>query len=381
MIGVEGQYVIAFNIGSFQDAIDQNNLASFKLIEEAGNVLPMFEVLFATTNTDLVELLSEGNPISVSIGRTTETMKEASLVILNCDKSRLGDGSFVIRVTGFLNAMAYLMNKKVSSKRATSMDAIKEIADKYFYTDITSKSNDESFWLQQTISDRDFINHIWFHSWIEGSVPMIGITSGGDFIIRDLKTLASKDTPDWRFVGTPQQEIDVSYGGGHRDVSPSGFMNTLGAYGKSMIVRNSTTGEFKNLVTEPLEPVLSQSPSLNRQKEVEPNISAIVEISENVHEHYWDAYNQNISTLASLSSSQIVITIVNDFRPFKLLDLVFYKEDKITMSKGDSKEATEHSSGLYIITKIANVIKGNILSTFVYMTRETMNNLRGEDLR
>ena len=124
MIGVDGQYVLTFNIGDFQDAIDQNNLSSFKLIEEAGNVLPMFEVLFTTYNEHLVETLNEGNPLSVSIGRTTESMKEASLVILNADRGRMGDGSFGVKITGFFDAMDYLTNRKVSSKRATSIDAI-----------------------------------------------------------------------------------------------------------------------------------------------------------------------------------------------------------------------------------------------------------------
>lgn len=379
MIGVEGQYVLTFNIGEFQDAIDQNNLASFKLIEEAGNVLPMFEVLFTTYNEHLVETLNEGNPLSVSIGKTTESMKEASLVILNSDKGRMGDGSFAVKITGFLDAMDYLTNRKVSSKKATSVDAIRDIATKYFNMDITCKSSDESFWLQQTITDRDFINHIWFHSWIEDSCPMVGITASGDFIMRDLKSLADKDTPDWRFVTTPQQEIDVTYCGGHTDVNPSGFMNRLGAYGKSMVVRDSTTGTFSNLVTEPLDPVLAQSANVDKQKKVDPRMSTMVEISENVHPHFWDAYNQNIATLASLSSSQICLKVVNEFHPFKLLDLCFYKEDRITMKKGDSKEATEHSSGYYIVTRIANVIKGNTLATFVNMTRETMNNIRGQD--
>lgn len=379
MIGVEGQYVLTFNIADFQDAIDQDNLASFKLIEEAGNVLPMFEVVFTTTNLILVETLTEGNTLNMSIGKTQESMREAELTILSAERTRVGDGSFALKITGFYNAMAYLTNKKVSSKRGTSIDTIKEIASSYFTTDITVTSDDSSFWLQQTISDRDYVNNIWFHSWVPDSCPMIGISSAGDFIMRDLKSLASKDTPDWRFVTTPQQDIDVVYTGNHIDVSPSGFMNRLGAYGKSMTVRNSTDGSFETLTTEPMQPILTQSANLNRQKSVEPKISSIVEISENVHPKYWEAYNHNIATLSSLSTNQIALTIVNDFRPFKLLDLAFYKEDKITMTHGELKEATEHSSGYYIITKIANVLIHNSMATFVYLTRETMNNIRGEE--
>ena len=91
MIGVEGQYIFRFSIGEFEDFISNDDLVYFNLIEEAGNVLPTFELTFTSANEKLLSTLNEGNILQVSFGRELDHLIDVELIISKNNSNRAGE--------------------------------------------------------------------------------------------------------------------------------------------------------------------------------------------------------------------------------------------------------------------------------------------------
>lgn len=380
MIGIEGQYVLQISIGGHTDCIAPEDLILFKLIEEAGNLLPMFEIIFNTNTKEMLEYMNEGQSFDISIGQTKDLLRDMTVCIVTANTERTGNESFLIHLTGFLNKMPYLTNRKVSSKKGKSTEVLSKIlSDNGFNPDIQSETDDDMFWLQNTITDRDFITKIWLHSNVNDTIPLVAVLSSGDFIFTDLKKITGNQVK-WRFLNDAKnEETDVVYMS-HSESAPSGYMNQFGGYGKKVKIRNSTTGEISDEKYEPMSPILSMSESNSRNSTIEPKVQQIVEISENVHPKYWESYYKNIIGLTTLSSYQITISIMGLFKEFRLLDYCFFKDDVPVEGSSNALEATEQASGMYIITKICNVIRNNNFLTYLTLSRESMNQMKGNQL-
>ena len=68
------------------------------------------------------------------------------------------------------------------------------------------------------------------------------------------------------------------------------------------------------------------------------------------------------------------------FKEFRLLDYCFFKDDVPVEGRSNALEATEQASGMYIITKICNVIRNNNFLTYLTLSRESMNQMKGNQL-
>ena len=61
MIEYSNQFKMMFSIASYEDFIDEENLEELKIVEQAGNVMPMLQLTFKTNNSKHLMVLNENN--------------------------------------------------------------------------------------------------------------------------------------------------------------------------------------------------------------------------------------------------------------------------------------------------------------------------------
>lgn len=383
MIKVQGQYLVSFAItGGIEkkDFIAEEDLLKFTLIEEAGNSLPSFELVFKTRDSKILKYFNEGNLIKYQFGVDEDKLNDCPLRVLKKEFKKLGQGEVVIRLVGLYDALEYVTNCKIMDYSDKSgIEVIDEVAGNYFLKNFNvTSSSDSQTWLQHNIPDKKFINDVWMHSYIDNSFIAIGITSEGEFILKDIKKdLAEKNgEPIWRFVqNVNNEEKDITYEGDFSIDSQSGFINHWLGYGRKKSIRVLENAEDSLLESE-FNPLLAITNSLDRYSNVNSRVAEFGLLNDNVHENYWKAYYQNLTNLSIFSTITTTLSYSKRLLPnMKVLDLVMFKDEETE----EFLEA-EEDSGLYYITKISRTIANRQLVTLVDLSREALDNLIGSNL-
>lgn len=373
MIGVEGQYVFIFAIGDNEDFITPSELVHFKIVEEVGNVLPTFELIFRLHDEEILRRLNEGNVLKISYGLDLDHMLDTELFITkHAQIKEEGTGYRLMDIKGLADYYEYTNNPKTTiSGLSSGIEVITTTASTYFAVDSNiTESNDEQFWIQPNISDRAFVQELWSHSYLRNSFIGVGITADGKFIIRDMKEKIKGDY-DWRFIQQIDNTVkDIRYDIDFVPISHSGFINSWVGYGRDKVIRNLDTG-INSTLTETLEPLSAIVPELNRKATMEKRFSEMGVINDNVHENYHRAYLKNISNLALLSNATITTSFQNLFKPIKLLDLIMFKTNKIGVD--NLVFSSEVYSGLYMCSKIARTVGSQSFCTTIEMCKESFN--------
>lgn len=372
MIGLEGGYVASFSVGTYSDFIRDADLHLFKLIEEAGNILPIAELIFTLRDQSLLPYLSEQCTIKVSIGRDKDSLVSTSMVITKRDKTRSGMQSQTVRLLMALDKTGYMLNCNTACMSGTSISVMQSRLKKYFTveTNITSTSDSMS-WIQHNISDRNYINNIWLHSLPKDDLMMVGITSVGKFRIRGLAKLLTK-VPEWTFSSTLVKENDVNkvlrYEPNAISWSDSALLNSLGGYSKSRIVHDlsdnkSTYQTPNNGSMIAISNLQEQSSNIGRR------VSSVAVQTSGVHDRYHQSYDANVKRLLQMQLQKVKLQINDRYVPLQILDSVMFIEDMDI----NRNSATEDTSGRYIVSKVARVIKDRRFSTIVTLCRDGMN--------
>lgn len=195
MISVKDKYYMSFSLGvkedlpEYKDFIEIGDLELFKIVEEAGGYLPIFEMRFTTFDTKVIQAVNEGNILVVSMGVTPENAFSSRFRITNATTYQAGDNKRMIHMLGMYDAREYQNNQKVSiSEEKSGIEVIREIASRYFKVKgNVTESQDSQRWIQPTVSDMRHISEIWKHSSLANSFPLIGVGALGTFIIKDYK--------------------------------------------------------------------------------------------------------------------------------------------------------------------------------------------------
>lgn len=383
MIRVKGQYVVSFAItGGIEkkDFIAEEDLLKFTMIEEAGNALPSFELMFKTRDSKILTYFNEGNLIKYQFGVDEEKMNDCPLRILRKEFKKLGQHEIVIRLVGLYDAVEYITNCNiVDYSNKSGIEVIDKIAGNYFLKDFNvTSSSDSQTWLQYNIPDKRFLNNVWMHSYIENSFIATGITTEGKFILKDIvKDIKEKQSnPVWRFVqNVNNEDKDIIYEGDFAVESQSGFINQWLGYGRKKSLRTIETAEDILLENE-FTPLLATTDTLDRYSNVNDRIAEFGLLNDNVHENYWKAYYQNITNLALFSTVAVTLSYSKRIIPeMKVLDLVMFKDEET-----EELLEAEEDSGLYYITKISRTIANKQLVTLVELSREALGKLIGSNL-
>jgi len=354
--------------------LDEPDLQELKIIEEAGNVLPSFSIVFTLEDKDVLRYFNEGNPLEIAFGVDDLEMTNVKFRILGKPYiSKLTQHKYLIKLTGLLDNIKYYSDCKVNIVGPMSgIEAVIGAAGNHFSVDTNvQKSQDRQNWIQPNVSDKAFINQVWMHSYLLGSFPAIGISSRGDFILRDVKKLA-KSGYTWVFTSTDvSKENEIAFDTWSLG-SATGFINAWSGYEREKPVWDIDTGSSQ-IIKPSLQTIMAPSSDLDRMADVGKRAQEFGLLTENVHTNYHLAFQQNLGYLSVFSSGSVVLLQFSGrYVDLKVLDLVFLRDLDINLQGSEG-----YYSGSYLIAKIARIVESKNFTTLVQLTRESLGELIG----
>lgn len=377
-IGISNQYYLQFDIDNstdtdYSDFIDQEDLLSFTLIEETGNVLPTFELNFVTDDETILPLLNDGNDLEIKIGQSYNNNISVALTVSKLTSIPQGSSRRLVTAVGTLSAIPYANQSQLQITAVQSgIEALIATAKKTFtmdkFSNVTS-SLDSQRWIQPNQSDRAFINDIWLHSNLQPSFPAIGITSSNTFIIKDIK----KDLLNsyrWRFTPDLQDATtDIYYDGDPVITMSTGFINSWTGYGKLKRQYNADTAVDQDIQTIPA-PVMALTQQLAYRTGMQYKFDGIGVINGNTDANYWQTYLYNLTYLSLFGAVSLTLSFTNQYYPIQILDQVMYKDKSVSSSTGST---SEFNMGKYYVTRVARTVGTKELNTVVTLSRESLN--------
>lgn len=376
MIGVNGQFVLSFSMDNKKDFIQTNHFMEFTIIEECGNLLPTWKIVFKAFDTSLTPYWHEGNVIKVAYGVKKEEMIETNLVIT--EKSIIPDGNdrYIYTAVGLYAALPFVNVPHTRTIGPYSAAVfINGIASQYFKLDKNNlkESSDSQIWIQSNISDKRVLDEALRKIYIKDSFAGSGITSDGRFILTDVKKLIQSDYK-YRFTQTTEdKDKDITFVGNPIHTSNSSFINSWVGYGREKHIQYLESGDM--LVHRPKgNTLLSMSGKLQRSTLIEKIPLPQVPISRNVDCNTVIGSSNNITNLALLSSECSTLTFTNLFKPISIWDLVMLKESN------PQNRSEDNVSGLHIVGLVARTVSGvpNFrLDTTVQLFRDSNNKIEG----
>lgn len=374
MVDIKGQFRFVFSIGEFDDFLSSEQVETFTVIEEVGNVLPSFRLEIKLIEEDVIKVFNEGNVLKVSYGRDQDHMRSCELRVLRMDTYPDGDDFRRVLLSGLVDAVGWLNTSYCRYyQNKTSLDVIQEVGGEYF--DVVLNGNtarDTMTWLQPGITNKRFINEVWLHSNIPDTVPLVGITADKRFIIRTTRQLKEID---WRLVYSGLNgTTDIPYQSNYHVEVRSGFMNSWYGYGRDKKLFDWEMGNtvFEN---QQAEVFLAQARTLNRSSGVKTRFDNASFINDNVHDNYWAAFMRNLSYLVSGSSVKLMVRVVDYYFDVDILDSVIFLDRRQDDKK---EEVIEFFSGRYVVGKVVRNLSNRQFTMGLELYREALNSGKGE---
>ena len=180
MIDIKGQVRVVFHISdwkvegghwvnvidpNFKDFLSFEQLLTFTIIEEAGNVLPTFRLEMKLIEEEIIKRFNEGCVLTMSYGRDDQHMKTSYLRIMRMDTYPVGNIERAVMLRGFVDAMGWLNTTHCDYyPNMTAIEVIQATAGQFFRVDTNGLvSQDRMTWIQPNISFKRFINEVWMH--------------------------------------------------------------------------------------------------------------------------------------------------------------------------------------------------------------------------
>ena len=387
MIDIKGQVRFIFSIGDpvakknpYNDFLSFEQLLTFTIIEEAGNILPTFRLEMQLIEEEVIKKFNEGNVLWVMYGRDQDHMKKSKLRIMRLDTYPVGNDTRVVLLRGFLDTMGWLNTTHCKLyPNMTAIEVMQNVAGQFFTPELNGLvSQDRMNWIQPNISYKRFINEVWMHTNLTNTVPLVAITMDGRFIVKGINQL---EKIDWKLTyGDLVNDRYIPYQGGYSLESRSGFFNSWFGYGREKKVFDWETGNTV-FSEEDVKVFLAQAKSLNRQSETEPRYDNASFRNDNVHPAYWDAFLKNMSYLTSGSSVKLSCRVIDYYFDVSVLDSVLFLDRIQGVGYDQTKaEAEKFVSGRYVVSKVVRNISNRQFSMMLELNKETMNEEMG-DLR
>lgn len=382
-IGSEGSYILQFDLAGVSDFIAEEDLIGFTLIEEAGNALPTFALTFAVEGDDIFARLYEGNVLTVTMGTTRADSFTAFLRATRVKGVRSGSAKRTIDVVGIYDGMTYAYEShQVASDRKSAVEVMADVVKGtgvFTWDSNVTQSADAQVWLQVAQSDKRFVQDLWLRMDLGESFPAVGIASDGTFILRDvLKDLQDKKKVSglpyrWRFARqSNNDQVDILINGDPTIDCNSTLMNVWMGHGRSKIAYDLDTGDQGEILLT-ATPLLALSNQMPAAMGVNRRFGGPVPQNENMHPRYQQSFVHNLTHLAAFGNVRQTVTFDDLFRPVRVLDLVMLKDEE---PASGNKSASEFTSGLYYVSKVARHVTARNFSTSVVLCRESLNALR-----
>ena len=368
--GIVGKWMAGFTMNG-TSLTDITGFESFKIVEEAGNQLPTFTLVFRSADAGLLSYLNEGNTISAGMGVTqidlNTTLRPMSKAISRADSSTLR-----FTVNGMYDAINYLTSTQTQmSDQVSGLTFMQQLASQHFTPDFsTSASNDTMNWSQPGIPNQAMIEHLWAHSDLgNNNFPMIGITSDGTFRLRTATDLAN-GSATWNY--TNGQQLGGNVVNFHYDwdiQSDTGYTNAVAAYSKTSDIQDMDKGPGSLFNTSPGQ-LFGQSASLEQSSGAGQQIIGNLLSNVNHHSNFHQARADNVTNIANASSTKLNINNSDYYFPIKVLDTILFTEFL------DDGTSLQSFSGMYIVTQVTRAIENGQFHTMITAVRESLNNVQ-----
>jgi hypothetical protein len=372
-IGVVGAYLFKFSLNNNNDFIDEPDLISFSIHEQAGNLLPTFELNFLTDDETIFPLLNEGNDLQVSFGSGYNDLVTIPLATSKVQSVPSGSAKRQITVMGLYSAIPYITNPNMQITNVQSgISTIIQIAGKSFNVQSNIQSStDSQSWIQHTQSDKSFIDDIWLHCNLPNSFPALGISSQGNFILKDIKT-DLKNPYRYRFTQIVKNSNDIYFDGDPVLTSNTGFINSWVGYGREKIIQNVDKGTDSTEQVIP-KPVMALTSQLAKAAGINSVFDGIGIQNSNIDTNYWNSYLNNLTYLGMFGALDVTVSFQNKFIPIQILDQINFKDQKIDQQYPTT---SDYNTGIYYVSKISRNVGNKAFNTVVSFSRESFNGIQ-----
>ena len=376
MIGINKQFVLSVTVGGESDFFGVNDLISAMTVEEVGNQLPTFELVFVLRNKALFDFMNQGSSCKIGIGiegTKFDGIRYTQFVIISKEKLAENHDHFVIRLVGIYDALPYLTDTFVSVFRnMTSFELLSSKVSSYFtFKTNLPNSNDRMTWHQTNVSDQKMVKSLWLHSaFPQNDTPMVGISTKGEFIYKGVKKTLEED--HWNFQPDSHNWTSRTVLYETRPIFRfnQGTVDALAGYASSRIVHNVDSNQTSYNVPS-WQVKMAQT---TKDESIEPGsrIASVSIQNGNVHGSYWDSMDYHMRVLAKISAAQCKVYWEKSFAYDDLALLDKVQLDDFPVDQGNSYN--HDTAGYWFISKICRKIENGKFRMIVTLTKDMLNN-------
>ena len=239
-------------------------------------------------------------------------------------------------------------------------------------TNVT-KSNDKQTWYKTGQTNWEFIYNNWDQAYKDDKTFFSFGLDNNNLYFYDMKEKL-KNEIDWvlsvQHAGEDENSKVVNISVYYPDDKNAGSFAKLAGKNLTNITYNVDSGEF----TKPeynLHSYMTQDTNKINMNTTGCQNYVYNICSGSVHDNYITAKNQNKRNNVLFSSYKVLVPVIGQYRPFKLLDTV----NLLTSEKDPA------SQGYYFITGITRQFMNGQYQTNLLLNRESANGLKGEDLK
>ncbi len=358
VVGVEGKWIV--NIDIVGNTISREDVIKVVLVEKIGNILPTATITLQLNDPEIADhYLSTGTEITLSLGKDKGDMENYKLSIFNVSVLyNFSSRSYIVIIEAVLNNHAYMNKQRIRSfKDKNSIEVLNEVLGEFF-KDITEDkpdSNDKMTWIQPSITDWRFVNHLWLSCYVDDKTLILpSITAKGEYILLDVYKKLSKKETDWRLMDAKTEKgDDVAIIASAEYACSSEFLTSQASNRKPQI-----WDMLKDEITE--ETNRAVQPSGGLYHHVDDNLEKKYLdngfYEDNMHKNFWRAQALNRNKLAALLGYDISVVIYDDPpMTMKIGDSAQVQMTKVNQER--PQEISEFFGGVYIITEIVKVIE------------------------
>lgn len=368
---IENKVYMSFSINDTPVSPSWNLFSKLLILNGFGLAAPQLQLTLNDMHGYLTGDLAvnDGTKITVTVGKKEDLARDIDFIVFGIKHHNEGNSNLVI-LNCIIDAPKYLMEAGKDVKKGSSMDALKDIAQKSGLTHVTDLSTSDTMtWLNCGEPRHVYAQRITDHAWNGNQTCVVTTTNiYKEMMTKDLFECLDKD-PQVTFCysfddestdveGSPITVMEVC------PVTISGAMNSWTNYGHSYSQHSMSGKDLNYEKANPL--VLGDGLPLNKDLKSELEGSQLGwgsffdvgcdgDVSAyNLHKYYYEADYLNTRHRALFTEG--IRVSIDAFTELKLFDTVKYVQ---TDNLDDMDQVNPRYEGKYVIGGQAIIVEGH----------------------
>lgn len=382
MIVLGNQLTLQFSLGSvnnysqFTDFIEIEDLKLMAIQENSGGPRPVLTLTFKIMREDIIPYLNNGNIITLQYGINEPSSDLLQFSIEGDQQTKEFKAGSHVTLCGVMYNPKF--TEGVGSQTYPDMKSfelfqkVAEDSGLTLRTNVT-KSNDKQTWYKTGQTNWEFIYNNWDQAYKDDKTFFSFGLDNNNLYFYDMKEKL-KNEIDWvlsvQHAGEDENSKVVNISVYYPDDKNAGSFAKLAGKNLTNITYNVDSGEFSKPEYNLHSYMTQDTNKINMNTTGCQNYAYNI-CSGSVHDNYITAKNQNKRNNVLFSSYKVLVPVIGQYRPFKLLDTV----NLLTSEKDPA------SQGYYFITGITRQFMNGQYQTNLLLNRESANGLKGEDLK